>query len=60
MFWAYDHREFRSTRIAAQIGLSVVAEHKRLFVGSLEALVRAAIFVVDNDEIASRKGLVEL
>jgi hypothetical protein len=60
MLGAYAHRKLGSTRITVQIGLSVIAEHKWLFVSSLEALVRTAIFVVNNDKIASRKGLVKL
>ncbi len=57
---AHDYRKFSSTRIAPQIGFSVVAEYKRLLESPFEAIVRIAIFVVNNDKNASRERCLSL
>jgi hypothetical protein len=49
---AYDHREFRSTGIAPQICIGIVAEYERLLVCSFESLVGTAIFVINDNENA--------
>lgn len=56
----HDHWEFRAAGVSAEIGRSVVTEHKRLLESSFEFVLSIAIFVADDDEIASRNALFQL